>query len=178
MKLIRTMQSILSLVSELARLADSFREMEERLKPGYLENQFDYVMPVNIPKFGTQAYLLLALLADGKPHGVWEILIWTGSTSGIRSALQLLTNPTSTGQTGYFWLIVNENEGTGKPAIYRLSELHLAGCTLKDAKARTEAERQYLQRRKNVAKKGVVNAAKVVEEIARFEQEHPGHKVP
>jgi hypothetical protein len=177
MKAVRTIESIISIASELASLANTFRVMEERLKKGYLENRFDHVPPQYFPKFGTQAYLFLALLADGNPHGVWEILIWTGSTAGIRSALQLLTNPTETDHTGYFWLIINENAGTGKPARYRLSERHLSGCALDDAHARLEAERQYLQRRHKVARKGVKNAARVAEEIARFEQENPDIKV-
>jgi hypothetical protein len=177
MNAIRTIQHILKQTNELANLADSFKQMEERLRPGYLEKCFPHIHPKYFPKFSTQGYLFLALLSDKKAHGVWELLIWTGSTAGIRSALQLLTNSIDTNRNGYHWHIINDNDGTSKPASYRLSELHFSGCKLDDAKARVIAEKQYLKRRKEIAIEGVHNAPKVAEEIATFEHENPHIKV-
>ena len=84
-----------------------------------------------IPPQNTQAYTLLAILSDGKPHHKGELIAILGDDP--RSPRQALTS-----ERYGCWLIHNLG---GKKAVYQLDERHLSGDVEADRDARVIALR-------------------------------------
>lgn len=87
-------------------------------------------------------YIVLKLLADGKPHHRDELTQLLGET--WRSALQSLR-----GDRFDYWLIHSIKTDNSKTTLLQIDPRHLSGCPKQDAAARLERRKQL----KNVSYK-------------------------
>ncbi len=97
-----------------------------------MENLF-YLPSQYMPKATTQAYKLLAVLADGHRHDKQELMVVLADDP--RSPLQALR-----GESHWFWLIHNIGSHKG---IYQLDKRHLSGDRDIDFEARKQAEIEF-----------------------------------
>lgn len=119
-----------------------------------------------IPDTTSEAYRLLAILADGEEHPRDELGIQLGA--GFRSYLQQLM-----GEYYQFWLIHAETKKYKgkKQAYYQLDERHFSCDWEQDKVARTIARKRYKERSLKQAESGLRRYQKAIEEKAEADSD-------
>jgi len=121
-----------------------------------MENLF-YLPSQFMPKVNTQAYKLLAAIADGHKHDKQELMVVLDDDP--RSPLQALR-----GEKHGFWVIHNVGSTKG---VYQLDECHLSGDRDIDQQVRVQAELKFLKCSRQLAERETMRLPKAAKSLAQ-----------